>query len=127
MKLPSYVTRDLDIYDVTMHLARNKRSWAALRRKYPKALPAIESDTGGLTCYMGDVVCFYIPACDDLGQGLTVLAHEAAHAAGAILDHRGVALVDGEAEDGGSIGSEALAYLTGWLTRWLWQNTHDAV
>lgn len=47
-----------------------------------------------------------------------LIAHEATHAAGLLLDHIG------QPYDG---ASEAHAYLVGWIVRWVWQQTHRLV
>lgn len=118
----SYATHQLDIYRVTLHVATTRKGWGALRRKYPKQLPAIDDDAGGLAAYMGHTLCFYIGPSDDPADRVDIIAHEASHGAGAILEHRGIPSI--QHEDGYyPTGSEALAYLTGWLTRWLWSNT----
>lgn len=104
----------LDIYGIWIHLATDPRQWRSLQRHFtsPEDVPTVLGFAGWRD---GDIVLFV-----DLGAHtgdtlalVDTVAHEATHAAGAILDHVG------EQYDG---TSEALAYLVGWLTKWVWQH-----
>jgi hypothetical protein len=108
--------RVLDVYGVTLHLATTKAEWRRLRAQHAplEALGQVE----GLTAFWGDGqgshVAFYVDRRLDSGRMLEVVAHEACHGAGMILDHHNTPY-DGQ--------TEALALLVGWLTRWLWEST----
>lgn len=113
----------LDIYDVSLTLATTRRDWATIRRiiKPLTAKPTSLGLTQRLTWQpKGDGIpeehyVFWIDTAtigDDHGQLIDTCAHEAVHAANLILDWVGhpIAALD-----------EPHAYLTGWLTRWLWE------
>lgn len=108
----------LDVYDAELHLATTERQWAALVRRFEGALAAEDIASVGACAFTVDTswtphLVFWLHA-DLIGDNalgmVTTCAHEAAHGAAMLLDHVGQSY-DGK--------SEALAYLVGWLTRWL--------
>lgn len=114
----------LDVYGVHLHLATTRRQASRLHRLYP-ALGKISMPTGWGGCAkFGHVppigiaqlhLAFWVDVAGhrgDLGALLDTCAHEATHAGCLILD-------DCDADYDGN--SEPLAYLVGWLTRWLWE------
>lgn len=113
----------LDIYDVWIHAATNRRDWSTLRRKTGGMLD--KPDGMGFTAFTrydppdgtkSDHHYFVYLDLKQHGDGMTELVntcgHEAAHVASDILTTRKV-----------PIEGEALAYLVGWLTGWLWDAT----
>ena len=118
--MPSFVEHTLDVYGVALYFASNGRQWAAIRKsRMPRLSPAPGSH--GLTEMFsaGPVIQFavYVAPDDDPAELINTCAHEAAHVAGQILEEVG-ADYDG--------ASEPHAYLVGWVTQWLWQNTQAA-
>ena len=107
----------LDIYGVWLHSATTHKSWRKLRKDLA-SLPEIEDGALGTTSRdLTDDGAVHISVFIDAArlvdnpQGLVeILAHEAAHAAGMLLDHIGQEY-DGE--------SEALAYLVGFIAAWV--------
>lgn len=115
-------SHQLDIYGAWIHVATDRKAWRSLRRR----LPSLDKDPGALGAFSitlheapsGKVtphlsVWLDINACDDKTELVDTIAHEATHAAVALLDHIG------QAYD--SDNSEALAYLIGWISGWLWE------
>jgi hypothetical protein len=116
MAVRSYV---LDIYGTHLHLATKPKQWRRLARKYDNLIDQNDSP-GSVTLFVDTealnrihlAVWVDVAAHDgDGAQLIETVAHEATHAAAQLLDHIGQPPGD----------SEALAYLTGWLTRWLWE------
>ena len=114
-------SHQLDIYGGWLHCATTPKQWRALRRQ----LPSLAEDPGGqgavsLTLHEADnglvtphlAVWLDLKATGDGADLVELIAHEAFHAGGALLDHIGQAY-DGD--------SEALAYLVGFIAAWLWQ------
>lgn len=112
---------DLDAYPVRLHLITRPRQW----REHHAELPMHQDDppdSAGLTAstldrYGGMLhVTVWLDAKwhrkHDHDPVDTVI-HEAVHAAGAILDH---------VQQGYDGQSEALAYLTEWIARWIRQS-----
>lgn len=117
-------SHQLDVYDVELHLATNRRDWSTLRRRLPfldKGAPESAGMSQLATWHPKKrglpqpIVVLWVDLANHLTSSELVdtLAHEASHAAGQILDRVGheVKGVD-----------EPHAYLVGWLTRWLWDN-----
>jgi hypothetical protein len=109
----------LDVYDAELHLATTEREWARLVRRFEGTLEPDDCNGVGTTTLVLDrerfrphlVIWVDLTTHGDDALGLvTTCAHEAAHAAGMLLDHIRQSY-DGE--------SEAFAYLVGWITRWL--------
>lgn len=119
----------LDIYGVHLHVATSLKGWKQLRRH----LTFLDEKPGGLgfvhhaTWHPDDgsahTTHVAILINDEAHQGdllnlLDTCAHEAAHAAGHILDYIGEPY-------GGA--SEPHAYLVGWITRFLWETLGERV
>lgn len=106
----------LDIYGAWIHVATTKKQWKALERNHKGAkLGDVDSD-GSVHFATHTVAGRHIPHLFifintrthvDFNDLAETCAHEATHAAAQLLDHIG--------QPGGD--SEALAYLTGWITR----------
>lgn len=122
MKMPkTYTAHRLDIYDTELYVTTTKRGWANIRRLVP--FGELDATAGGQT-HSGqwqpdngapneNAIGIYInPNHKTPGEHLNTCAHEATHAAEKIL-------TDAATEPAG----EPLAYLVGWITRWLWENT----
>lgn len=110
-------SHQLDIYGAWLHLATTPKQW----RRHGDLIDSLrETADGALGFTSRDVtddggihLSVYIDArrLADNEVGLTeIIAHEAAHAAGMLLDHIGQDY-DGE--------SEALAYLVGFIAAWI--------
>lgn len=112
----------IQIYGAELYLATDLSQWKALRRK----IDSLEEDPGGVGATSLDMqdhdldpmntahVSVYIDKATLAEDGAALVntcAHEATHAAALLLDHLG--------QQGGN--SEALAYLVGWVTEWLWE------
>lgn len=114
----------LDIYGAWIHLATDAQQWRSVQRKItslsedvPESMGRTDfalwlPDTGGSTANLVVFIDLRAHTGDMLALVDTV-AHEATHAAGGLLDHVG------QKYDG---NSEALAYLVGWLTSWIWRH-----
>jgi hypothetical protein len=109
----------LDVYDAELHLATTPRQWDALVRRFDGGLEPDDCNGVGTTTLVLDrekyvphlIVWIDAATIGDNALGMvTTCAHEAAHVATMLLDHVRESY-DGE--------SEALAYLVGWVTRWL--------
>lgn len=108
----------LDIYGVWLHSATTHKAWRKLRKSTLDSLPELEDGALGFTSRDieddGAVhISVFIDAARlvDNPQGLVeILAHEATHAGGMLLDHVGQEY-DGE--------SEALAFLVGFIAAWV--------
>lgn len=119
----------LDVYDTHLHCATNKRAWATLRRRYPGLVEATPESAG--LCRVatwhpkdGGMHEFHLVLWINLAQHKTehelidTCAHEATHAALSVMDHIG--------HDSRGTNDEPVAYLVGWITRWLWNNAKEA-
>lgn len=125
------VTHRLDVYGVDLYLATTKRQYATLRRKHAFLDPANSAGMSSFAVWepkQGPVqpilVVWLDPDAltgDELEQ-VEIIAHEATHGAAQILAWAGHD-IRGSDRDG---TDEPHAYLTGWLARWLWQNTRTA-
>lgn len=117
----------LDVYDCWVHVATDRRQLATLRQQYgPKSIPKQdEAWFGGTTQFRVEPIdgpdinhyVVYIDIASHRGNGAEIVntcAHEATHAAALILDATSTEY-DGN--------SEPLAWLVGWLTRWIWLAT----
>ena len=113
----------LDVYPVTLHAAYSRDEWAALRDTID-SLP--ESEARGVTSRdalpdeHGDDACHVSILIQTLYGPRDVIdsiAHEAVHAAGAILEYVG--------EDNIKPWSEPHAYLVGFIASWLWEGLPD--
>ena len=112
------VSHQLDIYGTWLHVATDRKAWSSLRRRID-SLAAIERYAIGFTSHDVDddgqthlSVFIHVDRLRGNPQGLTeIVAHEAAHAAGLLLDHIGQNY-DGE--------SEALGYLVGFIAAYVW-------
>jgi len=119
----------LDIYGVDLHLATTEREWKKLRKRL--AYITEQPDSAGHTHFAiwhpnnGDpatpVVTFWIRPHTDPAELVNTCAHEAVHAASQILTWTGHDIRGDEGTD------EPHAYLTGWLTHWLWTHTTPAL
>jgi hypothetical protein len=123
-----YRSHELDIYRSHVHVATDRGQWASLRRK----ITTLEDEPGlGFTqlhVFVPDRPGPHVPHVavfvdveahgDNFCGLIETCAHEAVHVAAMLLDHLGEEY-DGE--------SEALAYLVGWATRWLWDACGDAI
>ncbi len=117
------VTHTLDIYSAVVHLATTQKQWDRLR----KTVDSLDAEPGGLGFTSCDVfeatdggtvphLSIFIDRkahADSVSALVNTCAHEAAHAAGMLLNHLG------QPYDG---NSEAHAYLVGWLAQWLWDH-----
>jgi hypothetical protein len=124
----AYAAHRLDIYEADLYLATDKAAWKAMRRQLDwlnKAVPecggqaqftTVEDDNG---IHVPTLALWINRAAHpDVGALVNTIAHEAVHAAGQLLNNTGHRPID-VGED------EPLAYLTGWLTQWIWDNSHD--
>ena len=116
-------THQLDIYGVELSLATNKRQWSILRRRLSFVSKKAPQSVGlsHFACWEPKagipvpVLVFWIDLAALAGDAAALVdtcAHEASHGANQILgwighDIRGT--------------DEPHAYLTGWLTRWIWE------
>lgn len=114
-------SHQLDVYGCWIHLATDRRAWSTLRRRV-KSLDPKPSDAAGAVTYtkfssdagrhvQHYVVWINLAAVFDDHDLLDTVAHEACHVSATLLEHIG--------QPGGD--SEALAYLVGWITVWLWK------
>lgn len=111
----------LDVYDAHLHVARDRKAYASLRRSFdwlPKKAEAAGTTNSALWAPKEPgVAVFHVAFWIDRaahGKDATALvntcAHEAAHGAGRILEHISQTMAD----------DEATSYLIGWITGWLW-------
>lgn len=111
-------SHQLDIYGAWLHVARTERAWTKLRKRID-SLPDIDDGSLGFTAREVEDdgtthLAVFLDAARLAGNHVgtaEIVAHEAAHAAGMLLDHIGQDY-DGE--------SEAFAYLVGWMAAWMW-------
>lgn len=114
-------SHQVDVYGAWLHAVTTPRGWAKLAKDVD-SLPEIEEGALGFTSRDVDDdggvhLSVYVDAkrlVDNPAALTEVLAHEAAHAAGMLLDHIGQEY-DGE--------SEAFAYLIGFIAAWLYEAT----
>lgn len=113
----------LDAYGCHLHVATDRRGWATLRRRLPGLVDGPAPESAGWTRFATwqpksgitvPVVVVYINAAQhtepvDL---IDTAAHEAAHVVSALMEHIGHSI---------SGVDEPSAYLTGWVTAWLWE------
>lgn len=118
------LSHTLDIYGVQLHLATDRRDWAALRRRLPylQKTPDSLGISHFATWHPADGappvphLAIWINAAHlELHDLIDTAAHEAAHGASQILhwtghDFRGIDGTD-----------EPHAYLVGWLTAWIYK------
>jgi hypothetical protein len=120
------ISHQLDIYGAWLHVATDRKAWRALRHK----LPTLEKEPAAagrvdLTIHTADSgrdtphvsIWIDVSQATDQADLVDTIAHESAHAAGAVLDHVGQAY---------DANSEALAYLVGWIAGWLWRACAEA-
>lgn len=114
----------LDVYGAELHLATDKASWRAVRRIVTEMDETVPECLGQVQFFQwetkaGRVIPHYVLWLHLAGMFherdlVDTIAHEALHAAYAILEHAGV-------QETGN--AEALAYLTGWIAGWMWEHT----
>ncbi len=123
----SVLSHSLDIYGADLHLASNRRDWSTISRRLGVDRSLSEA-TGGTVFVRWEpagggravpTLGFWISPDQSPADHVDTCAHEAAHAATLLLTYVGH---DVRGTDG---ADEPSAYLTGWLTRWLWENTAD--
>jgi hypothetical protein len=115
------ISHQMDVYSAWLHFARSKAEWKKLRKSTGLSLSDIGSVgvTDRFVNPKTGLVQFavYIDVKSQTPLELIeICAHEAVHVAGLLLDHTCVPY-DGH--------SEPLAYLTGWLTSWLWKGSNS--
>lgn len=115
--MPKPRSRQIDVYGAWLHLARDRDEWSRLQRRIDSLADIADGALGFTSRDIGDDGSVNLSVYLDMEQladnpvGMTeILAHEATHAAGMLLDHIGQEY-DGE--------SEALAYLVGFIAAWL--------
>lgn len=118
-----YQSHQLDIYGAWIHLTTTPEGWAALRRR-GLDLPDLGGSLGMTSRDPGRDGNVNLAVYLDMARlggnpaGLIeILAHEAFHVAGMLLD-----ALD-EEYDG---QSEAMAYLVGWTSAWLWRTANGS-
>lgn len=121
---PSPATHALDIYGAQLHATWTPKQWRKVARtigrpdaKAPESAGRVDSSLWvpdvGLPVFHLLIYVDLKNHGDDTAALVDCIAHESAHAAGAILDHIG------QPYDGDT--SEAHAYLVGWIAAWLWR------
>lgn len=117
----------LEVYGAQVHLATSSRDWSRLRRKL-SFVDEKPPESAGLSQFAtfhpdkpGPTVAHVVLWLNSEQHGtasdlVNTIAHEAAHAASQLLDWIGH---DTRGTD------EPHAYLVGWLTQWMWDNTAD--
>lgn len=121
---PRPATHELDIYGAQLHATWTPKQWRKVARSIGRDDAQAPESSGRVdfSLWVPTVgisvphVLIYIGLkdhADDTAALVDTIAHESAHAAGAILDHIG------QAYDGDT--SEAHAYLVGWIAGWLWR------
>ncbi|MDR6117255.1 hypothetical protein QE370_000439 [Aeromicrobium sp. SORGH_AS981] len=121
----SVVSHSLDVYGVDLHLANTRRDWSTISRRL--GVDRSLSESAGGTVFLRwepagggrsvPTLGFWIsPDLSPLDH-VETCAHEAAHAATLLLTWVGHDVRGTDGHD------EPSAYLAGWLTRWLWENT----
>lgn len=111
----------LDVYGCELRLATTKQGVEKLAAEfdYPKGFNGL-ADGQTTTVLDAETGALYVLVFIDqrsmegnVARLINVLAHEASHATGFILKHFGVKPRHPE--------TEQAAYLTGWITEWLWR------
>ena len=121
----SHIEHRLDIYNAALFLATTKKQWKTLA-KHIDFLDKNKPDSAGQVSFATwcpnkginePVAVIWIDTKHHTNPGelIDTCAHEASHAAGRILEHIGHQI---PATD------EPHAYLTGWLTRWIWEHAN---
>lgn len=119
------VSHFIEVYGCWVHLARTRAEWKKLR-KTVESIDFKPSDAAGSTthaqwksdkgrCISHWIIWIDVGAALDDNDLLDTVAHEATHMAAGLLEHVG--------QPGGD--SEALAYLVGWATSWLYAGCQD--
>lgn len=121
-------TTRLHPYNVDIYYATTPKQWRKAHRHYgiknpghPNAAGRTDSITHSSDGTLGAVIIWLDPnhrLHDNTAAVIDTLAHEAFHAVACILD-----AID-EPRDK---WHEQTAYLVGWLTAWLWNNTPDDI
>lgn len=116
-------SHQLDIYGAWLHLATDEKSWRSMRKRLPSLDKEVPGASGSVsltlhTATNGRVtphlsIYVDVPGHNDQRDLLDTIAHEATHAGTALLDHIG--------QEYDSTNGEALAYLVGWITGWVWE------
>lgn len=120
-----YRHHTLDIYDTELHAARSKKGWKKMRKdltfldKHPSATGHTGSalwvpTKAGVAKHHVSLFVDYRDHGEDLPALANTCAHEALHGALRIMEH-----IRDEAPN--AERDEPLAYLTGWLTGWLYE------
>lgn len=117
-------TRVVHPFGVWIHVALTRKQAAKLRKKLTALEePGHDLRAGTAGVQEVDSGVYHVAVFLDRdthrelepGVLINTVAHEAAHAAGMILDHAG--------EEVDSLGSsEVHAYLVGWVAEWLWHH-----
>lgn len=116
----------LDVYDAHLHVACDRKGYASLRRSFdwvPKKAQAAGTTNSALWVpKTAGVSTFHVAFWIDLAAHkdnptalVNTCAHEATHGAARILEHIGQPIAD----------DEAMSYLVGWLTGWLWDTARS--
>lgn len=114
------ISHQMDVYSCWLHLATDKQAARTLARRYEQDYSAI-IDGSGTSTDVHDVVenvRHYIiwldPTISTERRRIETIAHEASHVAGWIVGQCGLE------------GTEARAYLVGWISQWIWENVTRA-
>lgn len=120
-------SHNLDIYGAILHLCTRKRQLERLQEDMPGADPW-RSDATGLTTSLVEIgppnlhhVVIFVDTLsmgEDTAMMVNTIAHEAAHAAGFILNHVGAGATLSTTTD----AAEHVAYLIGWIAEWVWHH-----
>lgn len=111
----------LDVYGTKLHLALDDHQWRTLRRRFDflPENPGAHAMTTFTTFVPDDgsphiphVIIYVDAAHHDNVDLVDTCAHEACHAALRIAHHIGHKV---------TAGDEPVSYLTGWITRWIWE------
>jgi len=120
-------TRTLDVFGVDLHLATDVRDWGKIRRAWPEKDGLVEWGIGSLAttgaCPNDNGVMQIAFRFDMARVGLmpdaeliSLVAHEAFHAALSIAEHHGIPTTVEH--------DETTAYLVGWISAWIWHALH---
>lgn len=111
---PWYVEYHIDIYGTDLFCVTTKKQWKQLRKRLPW-IGRVPSGVGQVSSAPSEnTVVIWLKPHDNPAEHVDTCGHEASHAAGRILQSIGHNV---DATD------EPHAYLCGWITRWLWENT----
>lgn len=106
----------LDVYGVRLHVVTSRQEWKLLRAQFPKLdrKPTGVGMSHFLTVKGDPHVALWVnrKAHKAIPGLVNTCAHEAAHAAGQIME-----FVHADPDPSG----EPHAYLVGWITQWLWE------